>query len=235
MDSAPRPVTATVSPWDADERAQKASQARIERLLRLGEPLRQRFRTVLAGSAAPRGRALDTLNRIAARAAPAAQRARDGWQRLSPALRARLPEPVAAMTPWLAAPAPAAPDPAQALLAEYAALEPARKERVAKNLALLWDNFQDVFGGISGFQATSETERTAFMDRLGAAAARMEAARGTEAAYHYVTVEMMRQYVACLAAGRRDDKAVALAVCAVALIDRGRRMTEEPMLYSIAS
>jgi hypothetical protein len=175
------------------------------------------------------------MRRATALASPYADRALAHWRQVPPALRAHMPDRIAAVLPWGAGAAAEEPDPADLIQGEYAALDAARKDRVAKNLALLWDNFQDMFGGISGFLEASQIERDAFMERLGAASARMEAARGTPAAFHYVTVELMRQYVTFLVTGRRDRQAVALATSVVALIDSGRRMTEEPALYSITS
>ncbi len=119
------------------------------------------------------------------------------------------------------------PDPIQILLSEFNALDPDQKDKVARNLTLLWDNFQDAFDGLSGFLAAPTTEQDAFMEKLEAAAERMRPARGTEAGFHYVTVELTRQYIAFLRVGKADRSAVALATCVVSLIDRGRQLRRQ--------
>ena len=53
----------------------------------------------------------------------------------------------------------------------------------------------------------------------------MKLARGSEVAFHFVTVELMRLYVEGFMLGRRDRAALALASTVSVLIDRGRMMT----------
>lgn len=125
------------------------------------------------------------------------------------------------------------PDPVELVMEEFGGLEPAQQDKVAKNLALLWNSFTGAFGGVSGFQATSATEQQSYVEKLEAAAQRMEAARGTEAAFHYVTVELIRQYIAFLRAGSTEPKAVALARLVAPLIDRGHRLGVEPYLRPV--
>jgi len=50
----------------------------------------------------------------------------------------------------------------------------------------------------------------------------MKLARGSDVAFHYVTVEVMRLYVGCLQSKRSDRAALSLAACAAAMINRGR-------------
>jgi hypothetical protein len=116
------------------------------------------------------------------------------------------------------------PDPAQIILEEFEALPRDQQSRVAQNLALLWSSFQDQFGGVSGFLAVSVDERGTFLDKLDVAVARMESARGSEAAHRYVAVALMQQYISFFHLGRADDPAVALAACVATLIDRGRQI-----------
>jgi hypothetical protein len=92
-----------------------------------------------------------------------------------------------------------------------------------------------MFGGISGFLATMPTEQDAFMEKLEAAATRMEPAKGTNVAFHYFTVELTRQYISFFRLGRSDRQAVALASCVVSLIDNGRRMAPEPVASLVHS
>jgi hypothetical protein len=116
-------------------------------------------------------------------------------------------------------------DPAWEILAEFQRLEAGDQDKAAKNLALLWGHFEDTFGGLSGFLAESQTERSQYMDKLMTASQRMKLARGSAVAFHYVTVELMRQYVCCLQQRRSDPPALSLAACVAALINRGRLMT----------
>lgn len=120
--------------------------------------------------------------------------------------------------------APQEPDPVDVILGDFEQLCPEQQHKVASNLALLWESFLSDFGGISGFRAAPAVEQDAFLDRLKAAARRMEAAKGSEAAFHYVTVELMRQYISFFRAGSADRKAVSLARCVAPLIDRGRQI-----------
>jgi hypothetical protein len=71
----------------------------------------------------------------------------------------------------------------------------------------------------------SQTERSQYLEKLMAAFQRMKLARGSNVAFHYVTVELMRQYVCCLQQRRSDRPALSLASCVAALINRGRLMT----------
>jgi hypothetical protein len=116
-------------------------------------------------------------------------------------------------------------DPVWELLGEFKALAPDQQDKAAKNLALLWAQFEDTFGGLSGFLAETQTEQALYLDKLDLASWRMRLARGSDVAFHYVTVEVMRLYVICLQTGRSDRAALSLATCAATLIDRGRMMT----------
>ncbi|WP_133239386.1 hypothetical protein [Microvirga sp. KLBC 81] len=115
-------------------------------------------------------------------------------------------------------------DPAWDILAEFQMLETSNQDKVAKNLALLWGHFEDTFGGLSGFLAEPAIEQSQYLEKLMMASRRMRPARGSDVAFHYVTVELMRQYVCCLQAGRSDRAALSLATCVAALINRGRMM-----------
>jgi hypothetical protein len=116
-------------------------------------------------------------------------------------------------------------DPAWEILAEFQKLDASDQDKAAKNLALLWGHFEDTFGGLSGFLEESQTERSQYLEKLMAASQRMKLARGSNVAFHYVTVELMRQYVCCLQQRRSDRPALSLASCVAALINRGRLMT----------
>lgn len=137
---------------------------------------------------------------------------------------------------WIAPPDPVEePDPIRAIMDDFEKLGHEQQDKVAKNLALLWNSFTSVFGGVTAFQSASPAEQRAYVEKLEAAAHRMEAAKGTEAAFHYVTVELIRQYIAFLQIGSTDQRAVALARLVAPLIDRGHKMTAEPTIYSLKS
>jgi hypothetical protein len=157
------------------------------------------------------------------------------WQRLRSVLLSQAHRLIPSLVEAEAATASHEPDMVQEILGEFEALRSDMQDKVARNLALLWDNFQDAFGGISGFMAAQALEQDAFMHKLNAAAERMRPARGTSAAFHYVTVELMRQYVTFFRSGRSDPKAVRLATCVVSLIEHGRGMPKEPIAYSVKS
>jgi hypothetical protein len=127
------------------------------------------------------------------------------------------------------------PDIVQQVLHDFEALDEEAKVKVARNLGLLWENFQSSFGGISGFLSAPQIEQDAFMDRLKAAAERMATARGSSAAFHYVTVELLRQYMSFFKTGRSDGNALRLASCAANLIDQSRQISAQPIAYSIAA
>lgn len=132
----------------------------------------------------------------------------------------------------LFAPAPAANEneeasPVDLVLNDFMRLDREQQEKVARGLAQLWDAFIHVYGGLSAFQTSSAIEQKAYMERLDAVARRMEVARGSDAAFHYVTVELMRHYMAFLHVQSRSAKAVILASMVASLIDQGQRMRAE--------
>jgi hypothetical protein len=53
----------------------------------------------------------------------------------------------------------------------------------------------------------------------------MRLARGTEGAFHFVTVELMHQYVRGFQDRRSDQAAITLATWVSGLINRGRSLT----------
>lgn len=117
------------------------------------------------------------------------------------------------------------PDPAWELLADFRNLAIDQQDKAAKNLALLWGDFEHSFGGLSGYLGSPETEQLLYLEKLKAASDRMRLARGTDGVFHYVTVELMRQYVGCFQESRSDDAARTLAAWVSGLIDRGRHLT----------
>jgi hypothetical protein len=119
------------------------------------------------------------------------------------------------------------PDPVWSLLADFQSLGAAHQDKAARNLALLWGHFEESFGGLSGYLAMPETEQLLYLEKLKAASDRMRLARGTEGAFHFVTVELMHQYVRGFQERRSDRAAVTLATWVSGLIDRGRSLTEE--------
>jgi hypothetical protein len=162
-----------------------------------------------------------------------ADRARAEWRAGYPAVLRQLHERFPSL-PLGAMPDPADEvDPVLLVMEEFEVLGPDQQEKVARSLALLWNSFTGVFGGVSGFRNASAVEQRAYSEKLEAAAERMRAARGTDAAFHYVTVELIRHYVAFLLIGSTDPKAVALARLVAPLIDRGHKLGAEPYLRSV--
>lgn len=212
--------------WSVDHRPQDGLIEKLEQFYRLCH-LRWRFietcRQVTRPAFERAGTALDQT--VLATALIVLPKVIAGWDVLRPALlsstRALLPfVPIAS-----AADEALESDPAWELLAELQALAPDQQDKAAKNLALLWDHFEHMFGGLSGFLAESQTEQSLYLEKLMTASRRMKLARGTDVAFHYVTVELMRLYVHCLQLRRSDRAALSLASNVAALINRGRMMT----------
>jgi hypothetical protein len=116
------------------------------------------------------------------------------------------------------------PERVKAIISDFHALTPDQQAKVAKNLAQLWDNFLEVFGGLSGFWASPLSEQEACMDKLEAAVGNLEPQKRSETGFQYVTIELMRLYLAFLFVGRTDHLSVALGALVVPLIDRGREI-----------
>ncbi|WP_230531247.1 hypothetical protein [Microvirga roseola] len=180
-----------------------------------------------------------TLRPVVSRGMVELRQALPHAQELAPKVLARLQETHPALVarartvlPFLLdvpEPEPEEPDPVDIVIAEFGKLERDQQDKVARNLSLLWDNFREVFGGASGFQAAPPIDQKLYLEKLEAAARRMEVVKGSEAAFHYVTVELMRQYASFLQTGSTDEKAVALARLVAPLIDRGHRMSAKPL------
>ncbi|WP_262271838.1 hypothetical protein [Microvirga yunnanensis] len=209
--------------WDADGQSTSRSHHKLEQFY---TSCRRRWQSVKTGSAVARSnlnQILRTLDRmLLAPAVLILPKAYASWGTVRPVFLSR----AQAWLPWLslatAQQEDEEPDPAWALLEDLQNLKADQQDKTAKNLALLWKSFEDSFGGLSGYLQSLETEQLLYLNKLKAASDRMRLARGTEAAFHYVTVELMRQYVGCFQAGRSDQAAMALATCVSGLIDRGR-------------
>jgi hypothetical protein len=115
-------------------------------------------------------------------------------------------------------------DPALTILSDFEALEPQKQEATARNVALLWDCFVEEFGGISGFLSASETEKDDYLDKLSAAAQRMEAGRNSAAGYHYVSVVLFELYVSFFHGRKAHRSAIVLSERVAELIDEGRKL-----------
>jgi hypothetical protein len=196
-----------------------------KRLRRLAAPFRPKATALLE--------ALPSRDTLAALTKALAARAVSPWQKLSPATVAQLRRLFPAL------PVAGGPneehDPVRLVMAEFHDLSSDQQNKVAQNLALLWNSFTSVFGGVSGFRAASPTEQREYLEKLQLAARRMEAAKGTEAAFHYVTVELIRLYIGFHQVGSTDQGAVALAKVVAPLIDRGHRLSAAPFIYPVAS
>jgi hypothetical protein len=109
------------------------------------------------------------------------------------------------------------------ILSAFGRLSADQKRSVARNLALLWECFVEEFDGLSGFIQSPPTEQAAYLQKLDAAAARMEASRVAEARYHFVSVALMKRYVSLFLEKSRDPSSVELSQRVAALIDGSHR------------
>ncbi|MFC1456091.1 hypothetical protein ACETIH_05010 [Microvirga arabica] len=227
MSSSPQHRTGFVFPWSADDRSRHELIEKLEQVYRLCH-LRWRIVEQCGEAARPLLRHIGrTLDQTAlATALIVLPKVFAEWDRLRPVLmsnaRTLLP-----FVPLVKSAEEEAleQDPIWSLLREFKTLAPDQQDKSAKNLALLWGHFEETFGGLSGFLAEPQMEQALYLDKLDTASRRMKLARGSDVAFHYVTVEVMRLYVICLHTGRSDRAALSLATCAAALINRGRMMT----------
>ncbi len=227
MSSSPQYRNDFAFPWSADDRSRHALIERLERIYRL---CHLRWRIVEQSGEAARpvlrriGKALDQT--ALATALIVLPKVFAEWDRLQPVLvsQARTLLPFVPLVKTAEEEA-LEQDPIWELLREFKALAPDQQDKAAKNLSLLWAHFEDTFGGLSGFLTETQAEQALYLDKLDMASRRMKLARGSDVAFHYVTVEVMRLYVICLQTQRSDRAALSLATCAAALINRGRMMT----------
>jgi len=227
MSSSPQSRDGFAFPWSADDRSRHELVEKLEQVYRLCH-LRWRIVQQYGEAARPAlrqiGRVLDQT--ALATALIVLPKVFAEWDRLRPILmsnaRTLLP-----FVPLVKSAEDEAleQDPIWHLLGEFKTLAPDQQDKAARNLALLWGHFEDTFGGLSGFLAEPQTEQALYLDKLDTASRRMRLARGSDVAFHYVTVEVMRLYVVGLRTRRSDRAALALATCAATLINRGRMMT----------
>ena len=227
MSSSPQHRTGFVFPWSADDQSRHELIEKLEQVYRLCH-LRWRIVEQYGEAARPVlrqiGRALDQT--ALAAALIVLPKVFAEWDRLRPVLmsNARTLLPFVPLVKTAEDEA-LEQDPIWNLLGEFKALAPDQQDKAAKNLALLWGHFEETFAGLSGFLAEPQTEQALYLNKLDTASRRMKLARGSDAAFHYVTVEVMRLYVICLQTGRSDRAALSLATAAATLINRGRMMT----------
>ncbi|WP_201836294.1 hypothetical protein [Microvirga zambiensis] len=225
MSSPPQPRNDFTFPWSVDHDPQSPLIEKLEqfyRLCRARWQFLETYRRATEPGMRRLGQALDQT--LLATALIVLPKALAGWETLRPVIRAH----TRALLPFIPQTTPeeeaVAQDPAWEILAEFESLAPDQRDKAAQNLALLWDHFEKTFGGLSGFLAEPQTEQSLYLDKLMTASRRMKLARGSEVAFHFVTVELMRLYVEGLWHGRRDRAAFSLASTVSVLIDRGRMM-----------
>ena len=227
MSSSPQHQTDFSFPWSAADQSRHELIEKLEQVYRLCH-LRWRIAEQYGAAAHPVLRRIGrTLDQTALAAALIVlPKVFAEWDRLRPILisNARTLLPFVPLVKTVEEEA-LEQDPIWNLLGEFKTLAPDQQEKAAKNLALLWAHFEDTFGGLSGFLAEPQTEQALYLNKLDTASRRMKLARGSDVAFHYVTVEVMRLYVICLRTSRSDQAALSLATCAATLINRGRMMT----------
>jgi hypothetical protein len=234
MDSSPQNLSTYTFLWDADKLSKNGSDEGQGRFGLLWQAQKEFFRTAAEASLSAKRKILSRLHHtVFLSTLIVVPRVLAVWQEVHPVLAAHSRKLFPFLAPAKTAPESEEPDIVHAILSEFECLGQDQQDKVAKNLALLWHNFQDMFGGISGFLAAPHTEQEIFMERLQAAVDRMETARGSQVAFHYVTVELMRQYISFFLIGRADQKTISLAACVVSLIDRGSHMTASSITYSV--
>jgi hypothetical protein len=126
--------------------------------------------------------------------------------------------------------APEEPGPVELVLADLDRLDPDHRGLVAKNLSLLWTCFIDAFGGLSGFLQAPTTEQAAYLDKLEAAAQRMESVKAPQARHHYVCVALMKHYVASFLTRTPEPGAIELSRRVAAMIDEAHRIEKTEKL-----
>ncbi|MEE1656727.1 hypothetical protein VB618_11005 [Microvirga sp. CF3062] len=227
MSSSPQSRNDFAFPWSADDQSRNELIERLEQVYRLCH-LRWKILEQYGEAARPVLRCIGkTLDQTAlATALIVLPKVFAEWDRLRPILisNARTLLPFVPLVKTAEDEA-LEQDPIWQLLGEFKVLAPDHQDKAAKNLALLWGHFEDTFGGLSGFLAEEQTEQALYLDKLDTASRRMKLAQGSNVAFHYVTVEVMRLYVICLQTRRSDRAALSLATCAATLINRGRMMT----------
>ena len=226
MSSPPQSRSDFTFPWSVDHQPQNGLIEKLEQFYRLCL-LRWQFIETCRKAAQPALARAGTVSgqTVLATALIVLPRVFAGWDALRPALLSHARALLTCVPITRAEDEAIESDPAWELLAEFQALSPDQQDKAAKNLSLLWDHFEHMFGGLSGFLAESPIEQSLYLDKLVTASRRMKLARGSEVAFHYVTVELMRLYVHGLQLGRADRAALSLASTVVVLINRGRMMT----------
>ena len=226
MSSPPQPRSDFTFPWSVDHDPRNELVEKLEQFYRLCR-LRWRFIEAFRRAAHPElrrlGHALDQT--VFAGALIVVPKALAGWEALRPVLRAQ----ARALLPFIpqatAEDEAIARDPAWEILADFQTLTQDQQDKAARNLALLWDHFEKTFGGLSGFLAEPQTEQSLYLSKLTTASRRMKLARGSEVAFHFVTVELMRLYVDGLHARAPRPGRPGAGLHRLVLIDRGRMMT----------
>jgi hypothetical protein len=121
------------------------------------------------------------------------------------------------------------PEPAsqeRVLMDQFHALDPDQRDRVAVQLAELWEWLITEFGGPAGFLDKPQAEQDAYIERLRIVTQRTEEHKETDLGRYYYSSALLSLYASALRAERRDPDQTALAALVASMIDRGRQLSQ---------
>ncbi len=106
-----------------------------------------------------------------------------------------------------------------ALIESIGRLDKEIRLETADQIAKLWHAFLERFGGVSGYLAAPEHDRTAYKDQLSGFAARFERLRGTPQEFVLLAVTLTLRYVRLLEGTQITDAEKRLGIAVISLID----------------
>jgi len=119
---------------------------------------------------------------------------------------------------------PEAASPERALIADFEALDPARRDAAALELLRLWTWFNDEFEGTASFVGRPEAEQDAYIDKLAHAAARSESLKSGDLGRFYYSSAMLSLFMRSLRAGDASSDALALSARVAWMINHARQL-----------
>jgi hypothetical protein len=98
------------------------------------------------------------------------------------------------------------------------------KDEVAKDLTLLWDAFEQQFGGLDGFLAAGEQQKSEYFGRLAGSAGRLTMSRHPRAVRYARSAALMLAYLKAFTRAQPSTADVALGSRIAGAIQSGRSM-----------